>query len=254
MRRLLPALLAVWAVHAGAEEPVERRFQLVATPLAAQINGKFVQHFGSSLALSWSPRAGLALRLTGEGNWLATPSSFNEELIYKVRAEAQAATQLIVPWAVHARVELSPILGELQLGAGGRARCALFIGVGAGLAATRIQLPALQGQPASTGDTGLRPVASATLGLRAQLTDRIGVRFELQDLVFSTRVDTVNGCNVPDLSMLDLILGPDRPLGAGCRIEAFNPRDILFARELIRVSSSDIAHLLSFRVGADVAF
>ncbi|MHB8879058.1 MAG: hypothetical protein ACYC8T_35600 [Myxococcaceae bacterium] len=242
MRRLLLLVLALGAAPAGAQ------VQVVASPFSAQLNGKFAQHYGSSLTLVWSPREFLGLRLTGEYNWVTTESGFNYELMDKVRMHAQAATALLLAGALHAGVELQPLRGELRLGDHSPARFGLVVAAGAGLGSTRLQLwPGSPGKPATYGDAGTRLVGAASVGLRTRLTERLGFRLELQDLFFSSRVSTINGCVEQDLSW------DSEPR---CRIyftENFS-RDRDIALNRLRVTSSDIVHVASFRAALDFAF
>src|SRR5687768_2245100 len=111
---VLIALLASTFAHASepalAQEQrlTHRQRELVLYPATIQANGKFTQHVGSAASFIWRVNEDVGVQLSGHFNWSTSESAFNRELISKVREEAQAATSMLLVWAVHAGLEMSP--------------------------------------------------------------------------------------------------------------------------------------------------
>lgn len=84
--------------------------------------------------------------------------------------------------------------------------------------------------PATTGDTGWRPTIGAGIGVRFEFLERFSLRVDLRESFFSSRVQTVNGCNAQDLRAMDNALRGGRPvtsatLTSGCRVATFDGTD-----------------------------
>ena len=57
---------------------------------------------------------------------------------------------------------------------------------------------------ATYGDTGARFMGSLGAGFRLQLGERFAFRLEVRDVVYTARMERVNGCNVDDLRAMDM--------------------------------------------------
>lgn len=254
------------------------RHELALYPATAQLNGKFTQHFGSSLAYTYHLHENLGIQLTPHYNWSARESAFNLELVDKVRQQGQPATTLLLNWAATAGVEVTPLYGKFALYDGAMAQFSLVLSGGAGLGQTSHLLkprtfgPEGQRFGESYGDTGQRFVGQVGGGLRVQLGDRFTLRFEVRDLVYTARVDQVNGCNVADLNaMFDRYASAAEgasldgvAVRPGCNLAAFQGfdsttgeeriHDVPRARQLVTEPSSDVLNNISFQAGFSVLF
>lgn len=241
------------------------KHEIALFPAVGQLNGKFTQHFGTALNYTYHVHENFGFQLTPQWNWFNTESSFNKELIDKGRVEAQAATSLLLNWGVVGGVEVVPLYGKFAWYENSLLQYSLVINGGAGYADTRHQLkPKNDAGPATFGDTGNRFLGSIGGGFRVQFGDRFAARLEVRDLVYTARVDQVNGCDVEDLRVMDQDLrrGLDPSLSAvqsGCRAEAFaaatgRDKDVPLAFSLVREPTSDVLNLVSFYLGASFIF
>lgn len=239
--------------------------EIVLYPVAAQANGKFTQHFGSALTGVYHLHENFGFQVSGQYNWFATESAFNGELIEKVRQEAQAASSLLLVWGGQAGVEVTPLYGKFAFYSESLGHFSLVLNGGAGLGSTRHQLkPANTAGPASYGETGLKFMGSLGAGFRVQLGDSFALRLEVRDLVYTARVDAVNGCDGVDLAAMDRALRAGQKVTnasvtPSCQVETFdgvdqdtghNRRDdVPLALNLVRVPSSDVLNNVGFYAG-----
>ncbi len=258
------------AVHIVEKKPFADRgkHEIILYPGAIQVNGKFTQHFGSALSYIYHLHENFGLQLMGQYNWYSRESGFNQELIDKVREEAQAATSLLLVWALQAGLEVTPIYGKFAFLDGSLAHFSLVISAGAGLGSTRHQLrPENPAGPATFGDTGLKFVGSVGAGFRVQFGARFALRVEVRDLAYTARVDRVNGCNSADLSAMAEQLRLGQPVtaaqvGQGCSVSSFSgfkngynrSNDIPLALNLVSTPSSDVLNNLGLYAGLSVLF
>lgn len=258
------------AVHIVEKKPFADRgkHEIVLYPGAIQFNGKFTQHFGSALSYVYHLHENFGLQLLGQYNWYSRESGFNQELIDKVREEAQAATSLLLVWAVQGGLEVTPIYGKFAFLDGSLAHFSLVISAGAGLGSTRHQLrPENAAGPATFGDTGLKFVGSIGAGFRVQFGSRFALRLEVRDLAYTARVDRVNGCSAADLNAMAEQLRLGQPVtaaqvGRGCSVSSFSgfkngynrTNDIPLALNLVSTPSSDVLNNLGFYGGLSILF
>ena len=187
------------------------KHEIMLYPVVAQVNGKFTQHFGTALGYVYHLQENFGLQFTPLYNWFNDESAFNGELINKVRLTAQAATSLLLTWGALAGVEVTPIYGKFAFYEDNLAHFSVVLNGGAGFGTTRLQLKdANDAGPATFGDTGVRFLGSVGAGFRVQLGDRFALRLEVRDLVYTARVDSVNGCNVEDLGAMDMAIRENR--------------------------------------------
>jgi len=269
------------AVHVVQRKPFADRGkrELVLYPAVPQANGKFTQHLGTAASLVYHLHENFGLQLTPQYNWYSGDSAFNQELVDKVRQEGLAASTLLLEWAVQGGVEVTPLYGKFAFLDSVLAQFQVVVSGGAGVGSTRHLLrPAAGDKPASFGDTGSKFLGSVGGGVRVQLGDRFALRLEVRDLVYTARVDRVNGCSADELRRMrdafDLLTreeldAPDAissrvPVSAGCRVGSFegmDPRrnesrayDIRQALSLVEEPSSDVLNNVSLYLGLAVLF
>jgi outer membrane beta-barrel protein len=251
------------------------RFEVTLYPVALQVNGKFTQHFGTMGQLTYHLQENFGLMITGGGNWFNAESSLNGELVEKARVEAQAASSLLWTWGVMGGVEVTPFYGKFTFFDGTLAQFSFVLNGGAGIGGTRHQLkPESVRQndnsisPATYGDTGTRFMAGLGAGFRLQLGQRFAFRLEVRDVVYTARVEQVNGCNVDDLRGMDAATRAGRApttamVGPSCRVETFegtdenglnNRNNIPLALGLVRSPSSDVLNNVGLYAGLSFLF
>jgi outer membrane beta-barrel protein len=249
--------------------------ELVLFPVALQVNGKFTQHFGTFGSFVWHLQENFGLQITGGYNWYNAESGFNAELVEKVRAEAQAATSLLWTWGVMSGVEVTPLYAKFAFFEGTLANFSVVLSGGAGVGGTRHQLKpesvAADGSvsPATYGNTGARFMASLGAGFRLQLGQRFAFRLEVRDVVYTAKVDSVNGCNATDLKAMDDKLRAGQPIesaavGGSCNVSSFTgtdpnsgyrrSNDVPLALNLVRLPSSDVLNNVGLYIGASFLF
>ena len=242
--------------------------ELVAYPIAPQFNGEFTQHDGTAAALLFHLQERLGLRVFGQYNWHAEESGFNAELVSNVHEEAQAATSLLLRWGVVGGVEVAPLYGKFAF-YDSLVRFSVLLDAGAGVGKTRHQLkPGNSAGAATYGDTGTRFLGNVGGGFRFQFGQHFALRLELQDLVYTARVDRVNGCSLSDLTSLSNARTAGQPLssatvGGGCQVSDFEGNDssgraraddIPLAVSLVEKPSSDVLNNLGFYAGLSWVF
>ncbi len=252
------------------------RSEVVIYPVAMQVNGKFTQHFGTMASFVYHLQENFGLQLTGGYNWYSAESSFNGELVEKFRAEAQAATSLLWTWGVLGGVEVTPLYGKFAFFEGTLVHFSVVINGGAGLGGTRHQLkPETTRQddsisPATYGDTGLRFMGSLGAGFRLQIGQHFALRLEVRDVVYTARVERLNGCNATDLAAMDtaLKMGKDpstvTTLTSACDVSTFTgtyegtdikrSNDVPLAHKLVAEPSSDVLNNIGLYLGASFVF
>jgi outer membrane beta-barrel protein len=260
------------AVHAVEKKQFsdQGRWETVLYPVDPQINGKFTQHYGSAASLVYHLHENFAFQITPQYNWISGQSSFNQELINKVREQAQAATSLLLVWGVQGGVEVAPLYGKFAFYQGTLGQFSLVLNAGAGIGGTRMQLRAAnEAGPDTFGDAGFKFLGSVGGGFRVLLGDRFALRLEIRDLVYTARVDAVNGCSTPDLVALDTAFRNGTPIGqvnvsGGCNTKPFQgtdsktgynyAADIPLALNLVQQPSSDVLNNVGFYAGVSFLF
>jgi outer membrane beta-barrel protein len=253
--------------------------EVVLYPAVPQANGKFTQHLGTAASIVYHLHENFGLQITPQYNWYSSDSSFNQELVDKVRQEGLAASTLLLNWGVQGGVEVTPLYGKFAFFDSTLAQFQVVVSGGAGVGSTRHLLrPAAVGKPASFGDTGNKFLGSVGGGFRVQLGDRFALRLEVRDLVYTARVDRVNGCSAGELRQMRDVFDRltreelDAPaaissqvtVGGGCRVEKFEgvdpdrgesrAYDIRQALSLVEEPSSDVLNNISVYAGFSVLF
>jgi outer membrane beta-barrel protein len=294
---LAAAALALWACLAAAESSPEvagpdvaihvlepRPFpdqgarEVALYPLVPQVNGRYTGHLGTVGAFTWHLQENFGLQLTAGGNWLTGESAYNADLATRAQVSAPASSSLLLTWALLGGVELSPASGKFAWFDGEVVHFSLVLSGGAGAGGTRHQLRPVTARvdgtvsPATFGDTGVKFLGSVGLGLRVRLGARFALRLEVKDVVYTARVEQVNGCGLADLANLDARTRASLPLegtpvAPGCDLRAFLGRapggdsrslDLPLAYQLVRgeegVPSSDVLHNVGAYLGLAFLF
>jgi outer membrane beta-barrel protein len=247
-------------------------------PVAVQVNGKFTNHLGSALHYTYHLQENFALQVAGQYNWHTDESDFNLELIDKVREQAQAASSLLLQWGTQVGVEVTPLYGKFAFYDNTLAQFSVVLNGGAGVGGTRHLIrPEVSNQvggetftvPARFGSAGNKFLGSVGGGFRLQLGDSYAVRLEVKDLIYTARVDRVDGCNLADFEQMEAARVANAPfeglpLSGGCKYQKFDgvdPKtrknyreDIILGRDLVEEPSSDVLNNVSFYAGFSVLF
>jgi outer membrane beta-barrel protein len=254
------------------------RHEIILFPFTQiQVNGKFAQHYGVGGGYVYHLQENFGFQLSGFYNYISAESAFNAELVEKVNEQAQAATSLLNVWGALAGVEVTPFYGKFAWYENSLAHFSLVINAGAGIGGTRHLLkPANSAGPATFGDTGLRFLGGLGGGLRLQLGKHFAIRVEVRDVVYTAKVDTVNGCSGGDLALLTAATNAAKVklnavpnIGTGCNTSAFAGADgyvaadsgLSLAHDLIQPPgkpppppSSDVLNNLSLYLGVSFLF
>ncbi|WP_426751849.1 outer membrane beta-barrel domain-containing protein [Myxococcus sp. Y35] len=256
----------------------EGRHELTLYPATVQVNGKYTNHAGTAAHYTYHLQENFALQVMGQYNWYSNESDFNLELIDKVREQAQAASSLLLVWGAHAGVEVTPLYGKFAFLNNSLAQFSIVLSGGAGIGSTRHLIrPAVTNDvngetfnvPARFGDTGTKFLGSVGGGFRLQFGESYALRVEVRDLIYTARVDRVDGCNLGDFEALEAARTTNQDfstlnLSGSCRYEKFDgvdPKtkknyreDIILARDLVAEPSSSVLNNVSFYAGFSVLF
>ncbi|NOK35915.1 outer membrane beta-barrel domain-containing protein [Corallococcus exercitus] len=256
----------------------EGKHELVLYPAVVQVNGKFTNHVGTALHYVYHLQENFALQVGGQYNWYSDESDFNLELIDKVREQAQAASSLLLQWGAHAGVEVTPLYGKFAFFNNSLAQFSVVLSGGAGIGKTRHLIRPevaneVEGQtyqvPARFGDTGNKFLGEVGGGFRVQFGESYAIRLEVRDLIYTARVDKVDGCNLADFEALEAARAANQPfdglnLSGSCKVAKFDgvdPKtkknyreDIILGRDLVAEPSSDVLNNVSFYAGFSVLF
>jgi outer membrane beta-barrel protein len=252
------------------------RLEVVVQPLDYQVNGKFTNHLGLGGSIVWHLHENFGVMAMGVWNYLSTESDFNNELINKVRAEAQAATSVLLNGGLIGGVEAMPFYGKFVWFENSLVHFSLVVNAGAGAGSTRLQLKPTNDCTNSMGscfpdptygDMGWRFMAEIGGGFRVQIGRWVAIRLEVRDLLYSARVDAVNGCNAADLKAMDAKLTAGMPVqsavvGGQCDVTRFtgtsngraNSLDVPLALGLVKTPSSDVLNNLGLYLGVSANF
>ncbi|AKQ66666.1 hypothetical protein A176_003578 [Myxococcus hansupus] len=256
----------------------EGRHELTVYPATVQVNGKYTNHAGTAAHYTYHLQENFALQVMGQYNWYSNESAFNLELIDKVREQAQAASSLLLVWGAHAGVEVTPLYGKFAFLNNSLAQFSVVLSGGAGVGSTRHLIrPAVTNEvdgqsfnvPARFGDTGTKFLGSVGGGFRLQFGESYALRVEVRDLIYTARVDRVDGCNLADFEALEAARSSNQDfaslnLSGSCRYQRFDgvdPKtrknyreDIILGRDLVAEPSSDVLNNVSFYAGFSVLF
>lgn len=260
------------AVHVIEKKqfPDRGKQEIALYPTVVQVNGKYTQHLGTAISYTYHLHENFALQLLPQYNWYARESAFSQELIDKTSQEPLAANSLLLLWGIQAGAEVTPIYGKFVFYQRHLVRFGLVLNGGMGLGSTRHQLkPSNASGPATYGDTGLKFLGSVGGGFRVQFGERFAIRLEVRDLVYTARVDRVNGCSVDDLAAMAARIDQGQgvrgaSVSSSCDIGSFDgidPRtnynrsnDVPLALGLVSSRSSDVRNNVGFYAGLALVF
>jgi hypothetical protein len=172
-------------------------------------------------------------------------------------------------------VEVVPFYGKFALFEGTLAHFSFVINGGVGAGGTRHQLKPETVRTDGTisqatyGDTGARFMGGLGAGFRLRLGERFAFRLEVRDVVYTARMERVNGCNVDDLRAMDQkIRGGQDPstatVGDSCQVDTFTgtiegtdikkSNDVPLALNLVRIPSSDVLNNIGLYLGISFLF
>ena len=230
------------------------RHEFVLYPLAAQMNTKFTTHLGVAGQYAYHVHENFAFQVQGEYFYVNEQTGFTDELINNGKQAPQAATALTLQWAATGGFEVTPIYGKFAFYEGFISHFGLVLSGGAGVAGTRIQI---QGESsavgkATFGDTGQKFVGQVGAGFRVFLTEHLLMRIEVKDLVYTAKVDSINGCDATDLNQLK----NNQPAqNASCANGEFeSDSDFPIAQRLVEEPSSDVLNNVGIYAGVAYAF
>lgn len=268
------------SVHIVQKKPFadEGRHEFTLYPAVVQLNSKFTRHAGTALQYTYHLQENFALQASGQYNWYSNESNFNLELIDKVREQAQAASSLLLNWGLQGGVEVTPLYGKFAFFDEKLAQFSIVLTGAAGVGSTRHLIrPEVQNEvdgqrylvPARFGDTGMKFLGSVGGGFRVQFGDSYAFRLEVRDLVYTARVDKVDGCNLSDFQAMENARSSGQPfdnlgLSGSCKFQKFDGvdertkknyrEDIILGRDLVAVPSSDVLNNVSFYAGFSYLF
>ncbi|MHB8418530.1 MAG: outer membrane beta-barrel domain-containing protein [Myxococcales bacterium] len=232
-------------------------------PAALQINSKFTNTDGVALALSYSIQENIALQVMGFYNYLSGNTGFSQSLL-EIHARAQAADALYLDYGAVGGFEISPIYGKLAFYQGSLLQFRFVIDAGAGVGHTNVQLtpgPSADDPSAAAaqfGDAGIRFMGDLGLGFRILLGSTVALRLEVRDLLYTARVDHIDGCTLGDVKAMQ---AGSAPISAGCSAKAFgNPGSqpqataLNVSNSLLSDVSSDVVNDVVFFLGASILF
>ncbi len=239
------------------------RGELTLYPAAIQLNGKFTNEDGVGLGVSYALQENFALQLLALYDYVSGQTSLSSNLL-GLHARAQAADDLSLQYGALAGFEVAPIYGKFAFYDGTLAQFRFVINAGAGMGKTTVQLtpgPSAQdpnSPPVEFGDAGWRFLGDLGVGFRVLLGERVALRLEVRDLIYTARVDHINGCSLSDVTALSSS-GQLPASSAGCNAQAFqsspySSTELTIAHDLLSDVSSDVLNNLLFFGGVSVLF
>lgn len=229
--------------------------EMVLYPVVAQLNGKFTHHMGVGAQYLYHLHENFALQALGQFFYVNEQTEFTKELLGADRAP-QAATALTLHWATTAGFEVTPIYGKFSFYEGNMAHFGLVLSGGAGVGGTRIQLVGDE-----FGSTGMKFVGQVGAGFRVRLNENFLVRLEVKDLIYTAKVDSINGCNLQDLNALntDSSAQTSGSCNGGSRFSRPSGRgtgwtSVSNAKSLVEDASSDVLNNIGVYGGVSYSF
>jgi len=229
-------------------------------PAAVQLNSKFTNTDGLALAVSYAIQENVALQLMGFYNYTGGNTGFSQSLL-EIHARPQAADALYLDYGAVGGFEVSPIYGKFAFYQGSLVQFRFVLDAGAGIGHTSVQLT--NGPDASDptapsaqyGDAGYRFVGDLGVGFRLLLGSTIALRLEMRDLLYTARVDHIDGCDLNDVTGL---LNTQAPTD-GCKGSSFGnttvqQTSLTVAQDLLKDVSSDVVNDVVFFLGASILF
>ena len=236
------------------------KHEVVLYPAVAQMNAKFTTHLGAGAQYLYHLHENFAVQVMGTYFYVNEQTDFNNQLIQTSNQAAPAASALTLQWAATGGFEVTPIYGKFAWFDDTLASFGVVLNAGAGVGSTRVQIQNESGAYGATfGDTGLKFVGQVGAGFRVRLSDAFVLRLEVKDLIYTAKVDTINGCNLQDLEALEA----GGQAAGGCDAARFKKSpggstkedaDRGLARRLVEEPSSDVLNNLGVYGGISYTF
>jgi len=200
------------------------KFEITLYPLMIQLNSKFVNTDGIGIAASYAVQENFALQLMAFWNYIGQWTPITGELLYN-HARPQVNEQLILQGGAVASFEVAPIYGKFSFYDKSLVQWRFVLGAGAGVGQTAVQLtaPSSAGSdlPNTYGSTGLRFLGDIEAGFRLLIGERVAIRLEFRDFLFTSLVDSIDGCSANDISAIGMT--PPGAISSGCNTSNFTP-------------------------------
>lgn len=225
--------------------------EVVLYPAVVQLNTKFTSHYGVGGQYLFHFHENFAIQAMAQYFYVNQQVAFADELVENANLQPAAASSLTLKWAATGGFEVTPIYGKFAFFDDTIAHFGIVLSGGAGFGDTRVQLTGpLSDQGRLFGDTGLKFVGQVGAGFRIRFNENFVMRLEFRDLVYTAKVDTINGCSLADIDAMDNKRAP----GAGCRGAELSERARGAARSLVEEPSSDVLNNLSVFGGLSYTF
>jgi hypothetical protein len=222
-------------------KPAFRRFEVSLSPVAVQVNAGYTEHVGTFGSVTWYPHQRIGFQVLGGGNWHTNVGDLIREM-NPYQRPAIGPTMLMT-WGAFAGAEFEPLVGEFSVFGSNRVRFGVVLGGALGAGGTRHQLSE------SSADTGVRFMGAFSAGVRAQLGERVTIRLGLRDILYSSKVSSVNGCSDTrnPLNTIDADFAPSCQLGVA-------PADVNSAISLLSSQNAKLIQNLQLSLGIGVLF
>jgi len=237
------------------------RHELVLFPAIAQLNAKFTSHFGVGAQYLYHLHENFALQASGMFFYVNEQTEFTENLLNNAQQSPQAASALTLQWAATGGFEVTPIYGKFAWFDDTLASFGVVLSAGAGVGGTRVQvLPGGDENDPLFGDTGMKFVGQLGAGFRIRLNEDLLIRLEVRDLIYTAKVDTINGCDLEDLTTLassegGTIKGSCRKADLEYQTSGGQKRSAANqARDLVEDASSDVLNNIGVYGGVSYTF
>ena len=242
------------------------RFDATLYPLAIQLNSKFINTDGIALAVEYAVQENFALQLMGLWNYSGGWAPLTGELL-DIHARPEAADQIILQGGAVAGFEVAPIYGKFAWYENNLAQFRFVLNAGAGVGFTEVQLSGPTNKfptnNTSFGGTGPRFLGNLGVGFRILFSQRLALRLEVRDLLYTAKVDTINGCSNADITAI----GTNGAVSSGCdksdfaqstsNSAAVNQQHLsaaTVAANLLQDNSADVVNDIVFFAGLSFLF
>jgi outer membrane beta-barrel protein len=243
------------------------RFEVTVYPGALQLNSKFVNADGVALGVDYAVQENFALQVLALYNYIGSWTPLTGEL-YDNHARPEAADQLLLQGGFLGGFEVAPIYGKFAFYNGTLAQFRFVLNAGAGVGFTQVQLSgSTEGAPGNAttyASTGARFLGNLGVGFRVLLGERFALRLEIRDLLYTARVDSIDGCNAQDLNESTIVVPGGPAPSSGCNKSVFEgangaqttqqKTELFVAQKLVGDNSSDVVNNIIFFAGLSYLF
>jgi outer membrane beta-barrel protein len=180
-------------------------------------------------------------------------TSFTDDHATRGSKAPEAATALTLQWATTAGFEVTPIYGKFAFFEETMGQFGVVLTGGVGVGGSRVQIQGDSSENGATyGDTGVKFLGEIGAGFRVYLTKNLLARIEMRDLIYTAKVDKVNGCTAADLDKIQNEITSG--LSASCEVDAFEKNDAFIAKGYVKSPSSDVLNNVGVYGGVSYAF